>query len=339
MTDMQVRRIASEFTGAYFTESHTRTMVRVNVCRNLKDKACKLGFIRLYQPLFRLYRTWAGRYFHKAIQQLLHAEVIQRRAEEHRSQVPFQVFIDIKFGIYAFYQFQIVAQFFSQRCANVVIKLFGMDIHFHLLRHHLLGRLEQVQFLLINVIHTLETRSALDRPGQGAYIDNEFFFQLVQQVERVFSLTVHFVDEDNHRRVAHTAHFHQLACLRFHTFRPVHHDDYTIHRRKRTVCILRKVLVTGSIQNVHLIVMIIKLHHRCSDRNTTLLLNIHPVGGSGLLNLIRLYSTCHLNLPSEKQQFFRQRSLTGIRMCNNRKCSSSFYFLICHISYFSTISV
>ncbi len=33
------------------------------------------------------------------------------------------------------------------------------------------------------------------------------FFQLVQQVEGIFTVAVQLVHENNHRRIAHTAHF------------------------------------------------------------------------------------------------------------------------------------
>ena len=67
-----------------------------------------------------------------------------------------------------------------------------------------------------------------------------------------------------------------------------------------------KVLVTRSIKDVNLVIPIIKFHYRSRHRDTTLFLNLHPVGCSRFLNLITFYSTRHLNLTTEKQQLFRQ---------------------------------
>ena len=160
--------------------------------------------------------------------------------------------------------------------------------------------------MLVDIVDTLETDTALDRPRQGTHVDVQFLFQLVQQVERVFGFTVHLVDEDNHRRITHTADLHQLACLRFHTFGTVHHDDNAVHGRQRAVGIFSKVLVTRSIKDVDLVVMVVELHYRSGNGNTTLFFNIHPVRRCRLLYLIALYGTRHLDLSTKKQQLLGQ---------------------------------
>ena len=132
-------------------------------------------------------------------------------------------------------------------------------------------------------------------------MNSKLFFQLVQQIERIFGLTVHLIDEYNDRRITHTAHFHQLTRLRFHTLCTIHYDDNAIYSGQRAVSIFGKVLMTGSIENINLIIFVIKLHHRGGYRDTTLLLYIHPVRCSRFLYLITLYGTSYLNLPTEKQ--------------------------------------
>ena len=77
---------------------------------------------------------------------------------------------------------------------------------------------------------------------------------------------------------------------------------------------------------------IVKLHHRGAHRNTSLLLNLHPVTGGSLLNFVALHRTSHLNLTAKQQQFLRQRGLTSVRVRDNRKSSSSFYFIY-HLSF------
>ena len=149
-------------------------------------------------------------------------------------------------------------------------------------------------------------------------MDFQFLLQLVEQVEGVTTLTVHLVDEDDDGRVAHATNIHQLACLRLYAFGTVDHDNRTVYSRQRAVGILGKVLVTWGIQNVHLIFNVlsvrgvVELHHRGRHRDTTLLLDVHPVGSSGLLNLIVLYSTSHLNLSSKKKELLSQRGFTRI---------------------------
>ena len=107
MTYMQIRSITCEFTGTYLAECNARTVIRVNICRNLKHKTGKFRFFRFHFTFFRLHRTRAWGYFHKAIQQLLYTEIIQSRTKEYRRHFPFQVFFLIKFRIYSIYQLQL----------------------------------------------------------------------------------------------------------------------------------------------------------------------------------------------------------------------------------------
>ena len=129
----------------------------------------------------------------------------------------------------------------------MIIQVFCMDINFYFFSHYLLGRLKQIQLLFVDVIYPLKTRTAFNRPCQRTNIDNQFFFQFIQQVERIFCFTVHLVDENNNRSVTHTTYFHQLTCLRFHTLCTIHNNNNTIYSSKCTVSIFRKVLVSRSI--------------------------------------------------------------------------------------------
>ena len=281
-------------------------MIRVDVSCYLENKTGKFRFFGNHLTFFSMYRTGSGSNLNKAIEQFLHTKVIQCRTEEYRCAISCQIRLDIKFGINAFNQFQITTQFVCQRLSNLLIQFLRMYIDFHLFRHHLFRRLIQVQFLLIYIVYSLETCSLLNRPGQRTYLNHQFFLQFIQQVERIFTFTVHLINENNYRSLSHAAHFHQFPCLGFHTFRTVDHDDNAIYRSQRTICIFGKVLVTRSIKDVNLVIPIIKFHYRSRHRDTTLFLNLHPVGCSRFLNLITFYSTRHLNLTTEKQQLFRQ---------------------------------
>ncbi len=186
----------------------------------------------------------------------------------------------------------------------------------------------EVERLLEYIVYALETLAAVDWPREGTYVYTEFVLYLVQQVEWVFTLTVHLVDEDHHGRFAHTADLHQAASLRLHTLGGVNHDNHGIDSRERTERIFGKVLVTRGIEDIDMIALIFKAHHRGGHRDTTLLLDFHPVGCGCLLNLIRLHRTCHVDSTTEEQKFLRQSGLTRIWVRDNRKCSSSLYFVL-----------
>ena len=70
-------------------------------------------------------------------------------------------------------------------------------------------------------------------------------------------------------------------------------------------------------------VVVVERHHRSSDGDTTLFLNLHPVGSSSLLDLVRLDRTRHMNSTSEQQEFLGKRCFTRIRVTDDCERSSS----------------
>lgn len=81
LTYMQIRMIALKLTAADLTESDARTMVGVDVCCNLKDKACKLRLIRRNHTFLSLDRLRTRSYLNETIQQFLHTKVVQSTTE------------------------------------------------------------------------------------------------------------------------------------------------------------------------------------------------------------------------------------------------------------------
>ena len=77
-----------------------------------------------------------------------------------------------------------------------------------------------------DIIHALESLAAVDWPREWAHMDAEFALYLVHQIKWVFTLTVHLIDEDHHRGLAHTADLHEATGLCLHTFGGVNNDDY-----------------------------------------------------------------------------------------------------------------
>ena len=160
-------------------------------------------------------------------------------------------------------------------------------------------------------------------------MDLQFLLQFVEQVKRVASFTVHLVDKDDDGRIAHAAYLHQLAGLRLHTLCRIHHDDGRVYRGERAIGIFGKVLVSRRVENVDLVVMIVKLHDRSRHRDTPLFLDIHPVRGGCFSDLVAFHCSCHLDLSSKEQEFLGECRLTGIRVRDDGKRSSAFYFVHC----------
>ena len=153
----------------------------------------------------------------------------------------------------------------------------------------------------------------------------QFLFDFVQQIERILSVAVQLVDEHDHRCLAHSADLHEFTGLCLHTFGNVDDDDDTIYSCQCTEGVFRKVLVTRCVQNVDFVAGIIECHDGGSYRDTTLLLDFHPVGRGRLLDLVGFDCTGYVDRSTKQQQFFGKRCLTGIRVTDDCKCSSSFY--------------
>ena len=142
----------------------------------------------------------------------------------------------------------------------------------------LLVGLEQVELVLVYVVHALELGTYVYRPRQGADADFKLFLKLIEQVEGVASLAVHLVDEDYHRGVAHAAHLHEFACLRLHTLGTVYHYYGGVYGGEGAVCVLGEVLVAWSVEDVDFVALVVELHDGGRHGYTALLLYVHPVG-------------------------------------------------------------
>ena len=81
LAHMEIGLVTLELTTAHLTEGDTRTMVGVDIGRDLEDETCKLGFLRLHVALLGLRGTGTGSDLHKTVQQFLHAKVIQGRTD------------------------------------------------------------------------------------------------------------------------------------------------------------------------------------------------------------------------------------------------------------------
>ena len=150
-------------------------------------------------------------------------------------------------------------------------------------------------------------------------MNTEFALHLIHQIEWVFTLTVHLVDEHHHWGLAHTANLHQTAGLGLHTLRRVNHDHHRIYGGQSAEGVFCKVLVTRGIKDIDMVVIVVKSHHGCGHGDSTLFLDLHPVGGGCFANLIGFNGTCHVDSTSVEQKFFGQCGLTCIWVRDNRK--------------------
>ena len=112
-------------------------------------------------------------------------------------------------GIDALDKFEIFAEFRGIGFADGGIDTRVVDsVDFDTFGRFLLVGGEEVEAVLEDIIDAFELRTDINGPAQRANGDFKFGFQLVEDVERIATLPVEFVDKYNHRRTPHAAHLH-----------------------------------------------------------------------------------------------------------------------------------
>ena len=189
------------------------------------------------------------------------------------------------------------------------------------------------------VVHALEALARADRPVYGIGADAELVFDILEQLIRVARLAVHLVDEGEDRHAAHRTDLEQLARLRLDALGCVDDHDGGVRRHQRAVGILGEVLMARGIQNVDALALVAELKDGGCDRNTALLLDLHPVGNRMAAVLLALDHAGLLNRSAVQQEFLGYGRFTGVRMRNDRKCAPifNFFFQISHRLFSSQI--
>ena len=217
-TYVVIRLVAKELTGTYLAEGDARTVVRVDVCRDLEDEPRELRLIGLHDALFSLRWLRVGSNLNEAVEELLYTEVVEGRTEEYGCNLCFAVVLDIERWVHAVDEFEVIAQMLGEVFTDVLLEIRRLYVDLYFLRLTLLVGCEEVEVVLKDVVHALELHALSDRPGERPYVDMQLLLQFVEQVERVTAFAVHLVDEDDDGCVAHAADLHELTRLRLHTF-------------------------------------------------------------------------------------------------------------------------
>ena len=186
--------------------------------------------------------------------------------------------------------------------------------------------MKQVHFFHLPVIDTLKMMSGTDRPVYRAGTNPQHLFNLVQKLIGVSCLPVKLIDESENGNMPHHTDLKELNSLRLHTFCAVNHHDGTVRRHQGSVGVLGEILVSGCVQNIDTLSVIIELQYGRSDGNSSFLLNLHPIGNGVFGRLSSFYRSRQIDCSAIKQELLRQGRLSRVRMRNNRKGSPLFNF-------------
>ncbi len=327
---VQVVRVALESAGADAQEGDPVAVARVHIGVNLEDEAGELVFVGQYLALLRWAGARLGGDLHEAVQQLLHAKVVDGGAEKDRADGLAQVFFTLEFGVYFVDHLHLFAQFVGGVFADELVQFRVFEViefdGFFGAALFVVGP-EEDEALLKYVVNALETFAHADGPAQGRAGELEFLLYLIQQVETFLTRPVHFIDEDDDGGLAHAADFDEFFGLFLHPFRDVDHDDHGVYGGQRPVSVFGEVFVAGRIQDVDLLVFVVEGHHGGRHGDTPLAFDLHKIGGRALLDFIALHRAGDLDGTTKQQQLFGQRGLTGIRVGNDAEGAAAGYFL------------
>mmetsp|Transcript_26231 Transcript_26231/g.62007 ORF Transcript_26231/g.62007 Transcript_26231/m.62007 type:complete len:1071 (-) Transcript_26231:600-3812(-) len=291
---------------------------RVHIGLDLEHHAGELGLLGLDGALHRVALVGRRGEFDESVQHLLHAEVVDGRAEEHRRLPAAQEVVvhELRRGL---------AHQLDLAGGVVVLhaEALGVDRVVQALQHLLgaghavLAGREHAHALLAQVHHAVELLAHADRPGEGHDGHAQFLLDLVHQRERLLDLAVHLVDEGQDGRVAGAADLQQAAGLRLHAVGRVDHHQRGVHGGQHAVGVFGEVLVAGGVEQVDDAVAVLHLHDRAGHRDAALLFDLHPVRGGMPGRLARLHRAGDLDRAGEQQQLLGQRGLAGVGVADD----------------------
>ena len=308
----------------------------VHVGLNFEDEAGEGVLRRLHRHAAAGAGQGRGGQPQEFFQERLHAEVGQRRTEEHGAEVAGVHRVHVKIVAGAVQQLDVLAELLVQRGGEQLVQPGVAQLRLDLVQNfHAVGpavALEGQDVPAVTVEHALELLAAADGPVHGVGLDAQDLLDVFHQLKGVAGFAVHLVDEGEDGDVTQGADLEQLDGLGLNALCRIDDHDSGVRCHQGTVGILREVLMARGIQNVHALACIVELQDRGSDRNTALLLDVHPVGHSVLGALLALNGTGLIDGSTVQQQLFGQGRFAGIGVADDRKRPAALdLFTICHI--------
>ena len=307
-------------------DPHERDAVAVrgiHVRLDLEDEARELRLERVHEARRRLAGQRRGSELEKALQEGLDAEVVARAAEEDGRDPSRQERRLIE-GVSGLEEFEL---FHERRVCGRAERLDERRI----VEGGDLNRGDPLSFRRISsfvfqqrlppaVVDALEIRPGADRPRHGVARDAENALDLVHEVERILACAVELVHERDDRDPPHAADLEELDRLRLDALRAVDEHHGGIGRRERAVRVLRKIVVTRRVEEVHVMARVRKLEHARRDRDAALALELHPVARRVAARVpSRLDRAREMDRAAVEEQLLRERRLAGVRVRNDRE--------------------
>ena len=300
---------------------HAVAVLGVHVRLYFEDEAGDLGLLR--RDLAFTCHPWLGRWrvVCKALQQLLNPERVDCRAKPDRCHMPFEKALPIK----SRHQFARHFDFFTKLLKQMFGHVFSQPGIVQPLQRDrarlnvTIRPVHQLQAVVDQIIRANEFPPDTNRPTGRCDVQREAFLDLVNDLEDVAAFAIHLVAECQDRQIAQTADLEQLLGLALNAFGTIDHHDRGIHGSECPVGILREVLVARRVDQIEPKIFVFERHGRGGDRDAAILFHLHEIRTRAPCLTFRPNLPGHLNGATIEQQLFRQRSLTGVRVRDDRK--------------------
>ena len=311
------RSTPGKATRANPQKGHPIAVIRVHIRLDLENETRK-GMLRgLDFSLIRGSRTRAGGQSQKAIEKGFHRVIGEGAAEEHRRLLTRTDRVGIQLGAGALDEVEVFGQIVvipAQCLANARIVHRTFD---HLLIHpgrSVLAPGVQEQALPHAVVDAAKIRTRTNGPIHRHGVDAQDVLDLAHQIEPLASEAIHLVHEGEDRDMTQATDLEEFPRLRLHALGGIHQHDGGVRRHQGAIGILAEILVTGRIENVDAMALVLEIEHRTAHRDAPLLLEFEPIAGGMPRRTLAPHSPGLAHRAPVEEQFLGQGGLARIGM-------------------------
>src|SRR6056300_593073 len=104
---------------------------------------------------------------------------------------------------------------------------------------------------ITQIDNTFKTLTHTNRPGDRCALNLKYFFNLIEQLDWLATLTVELVDKGNDWSIAETTNIHQLDGALLYTLCHVDHHQGRVNGGECAVGIFGKIFVSRGVEQVH----------------------------------------------------------------------------------------
>jgi hypothetical protein len=266
-------------------------------------------------------RSGRRRVLEKVLEERLYAEIGHRAAEIKRGKLAVAHARDVELVARGVKQLDVVAELREQHLAEQLAELRVVGLAGYIVRRAVSVTFAREQLYLpeLPVVDAPEVAAVADRPVHRTGLYAERLLYLLHEVERIFAEAIHFIDESKYRYPAHAADMEKLYRLRLDALGPVYEHDGAVRGDKSPVSVLTEILMSGGVENIDVVTVVVELHDARGNRDSSLFLDLHPVGYGVFVSLAAFDRAGESYRPAVKQQLLGQGRFAGVGVGNYRE--------------------